>query len=79
MMTPKSHFFRREDVVLGAVLWLTLALFIGVMIATWIASERARPVFLDLETGKAVGKKTSIETVLSGFFPARRPPRGVTP
>jgi len=51
-MTPRSHFFRREDLLLGAILWLTLVVFVGVMLATWVASKRANPVFLDLETGK---------------------------
>lgn len=54
MMTPKSSFSPREGKVLMAVLWATAALFIGIMIATWIGAERANPVLLDLETGKPV-------------------------
>ncbi len=55
-MTPKSSFFRREGKVLAALLWMTMALFIGIMIVTWIQAERAHPVFLDLETGKPAGQ-----------------------
>jgi hypothetical protein len=51
-MTPKSSFFHREGKVLAVLLWVTTALFIGIMIVTWIGAERAQPVFLDLETGK---------------------------
>lgn len=53
-MIPRASFFRREGKVLAAILWATAALFIGIMIATWIAAERANPVMLDLETGKPV-------------------------
>lgn len=55
-MTPKSSFFSREGKVLAGLLWATAALFIGIMIATWIGAERAQPVFLDLETGKPAGQ-----------------------
>ena len=51
-MTPKASFFHREGKILMALLWATAALFIGIMIATWIGAERAKPVLLDLETGK---------------------------
>ena len=53
-MIPRASFFRREGKVLAVLLWVTTALFIGIMIATWIAAERAHPVMLDLETGKPV-------------------------
>jgi hypothetical protein len=53
-MTPKASFSPREGKLLGALLIGTLALFIGILIATWIGSERAHPVFLDLKSGKPV-------------------------
>ena len=59
-LTPKSSFFRAEGFAIKAILWGTTALFIGIMIATWVASERAHPVFLDLETGKPVAKKPAL-------------------
>jgi len=53
-VTPKSSFSKREGKLLGALLIGTLALFIGILVVTWIAAERAHPVFLELETGKPV-------------------------
>jgi hypothetical protein len=53
-MTPKSSFSPKEGKVIMGLLWATMALFIGIMIATWIASERAHPVLLNLETGQPV-------------------------
>lgn len=53
-MTPKSSFTSREGKILLSLLWGTAALFVGIMIATWIGAERANPVLLDLETGKPV-------------------------
>lgn len=58
--TPRSSFFRREDRILAVIFWGMTALFFGVMIATWVASERAKPVFLDLETGKPVARKPAL-------------------
>ncbi len=55
-MTPKASFSKKEGKVILGLLWAATALFIGIMIATWIASERAHPVLLDLETGKPVGQ-----------------------
>lgn len=43
--------------MIGALLWFTMALFIGVLIVAWVASERAHPVFLDLQTGKPVAQR----------------------
>lgn len=51
-MTPKASFSPREGKLLAVLLWTTAALFIGIMIATWIGAERANPVFLDLESGR---------------------------
>ncbi len=55
-MIPKAKFFAAEGKVIGWMLWGTMALFIGIMIVTWVASERARPVLLDLETGRPVSQ-----------------------
>jgi hypothetical protein len=52
--TPKASFSSREGRILLSLLWITAALFIAIMVATWIGAERANPVLLDLETGKPV-------------------------
>ena len=57
-MTPKSSFSSREGKILLILLWVTMALFLGIMAATWIGAERANPVLLDLETGKPVQQGT---------------------
>jgi hypothetical protein len=49
---PKATFFRAEGRVIRMTLVGTLVLFVGVMVVTWVAAERARPVLLDLETGR---------------------------
>ncbi len=59
-MTPKSSFFRSEGRVIGLVLWATGFVFVAIMVATWIGAERARPVLLDLETGKPVAKRPAL-------------------
>ena len=59
-MIPKSSFFRFEDRLLQGLLWATGALFFAIMIATWIAAERARPVLLDLETGQPVQQRPAL-------------------
>lgn len=53
-MTPKSSFSAREGKILVTLLWVVAALFVTIMVATWIGAERANPVLLDLETGKPV-------------------------
>lgn len=53
-MTPKSSFSSREGKILLSLLWVTAALFIVIMVATWVGAERANPVLLDLETGEPV-------------------------
>ena len=55
-MTVRSSFWKREGTLLKVILWATGALFIGIMIVTWVASERADPVLLDLETGEPIRK-----------------------
>lgn len=59
-MIPKACFGESEGRVLRALLWGIGALFIGLMIVTWIAAERARPVLLDLETGKPVQQRPAL-------------------
>ncbi len=54
MITPKKSFFGGEGRLLRALLWGVSALFIGIMVWAWVASVRARPVLLDLETGRPV-------------------------
>jgi hypothetical protein len=54
---PKASFWSREGKLLGVLLWATMALFLGIMVVTWIASERAHPVLLDLESGKPVAQR----------------------
>ncbi|HKV12556.1 MAG TPA: hypothetical protein VJ725_30710 [Thermoanaerobaculia bacterium] len=56
-MTPKASFFSREGTLLLTLLWVTAAVFIGIMIAAWVSSERANPVLLDLESGKPVEQR----------------------
>ena len=55
--TPKASFFRSEGRMLQLLLWATMALFVAIMIVTWVAAEKANPVLLDLETGKPVRQK----------------------
>ncbi|HRC86814.1 MAG TPA: hypothetical protein PK413_14495 [Thermoanaerobaculia bacterium] len=57
MRIPKHSFFLREGRTLQVLFWAMSALFIAIMIWTWVASTRAHPVLLDLETGKPVGQK----------------------
>jgi hypothetical protein len=59
-MTPKSSFGRLEGRVLQWLLWATGALFIAIMVLTWVAAERAKPVMLDLETGRPVAEKPAL-------------------
>ncbi len=59
-MTPKASFGRFEGRLLQAILWGTAALFVAIMIVTWVASKRANPVLLDLETGKPVEQKPAL-------------------
>lgn len=56
-MTPRSRFFDREGLALKLVLAGTTVLFLVLMVWTWVASEKARPVMLDLTTGQPVSKR----------------------
>jgi hypothetical protein len=60
VITPKASFGRHEGRVLQALLWATGAVFIALLVLTWVAAERARPVLLDLETGKPVAEKPAL-------------------
>ena len=57
---PKASFFRSEGRLLQLLLWATTALFIAIMVLTWVAAERANPVLLDLETGKPVQQRPAL-------------------
>lgn len=59
-MIPRSHFFAREGRAIQLALIGTTVLFILIMIVTWVASERANPVMLDLETGKPAAKRPAL-------------------
>jgi hypothetical protein len=56
-MTPRASFWKSEGRLLQGLLWLTTALFIAIMIVTWVSAKRANPVLLDLETGKPVAER----------------------
>ena len=54
MKTPRSSFFAEEGRVLYALLWImSFAALVG-LVWVWLGAERAKPVLLDLETGKPV-------------------------
>jgi hypothetical protein len=57
---PRFSFLEGEGRLLSIVLWLMSALFLGIMVVAWIAAERARPVLLDLETGKPVTERPAL-------------------
>lgn len=59
-MIPRFSFLQAEGRLLSIVLWLMSALFLGIMVIAWIAAERARPVLLDLETGKPVTERPAL-------------------
>jgi len=59
-MIPKQAFFAREGRFLQILLWSISALFIGIMIWCWVAAVRAKPVLLDLETGKPVAERPAL-------------------
>lgn len=59
-MTPRAAFGRLEGRVLQLLLWATAGVFLAIMIVTWVLSERANPVLLDLETGKPVAEKPAL-------------------
>lgn len=58
--TPKHAFFEAEGRTLQLVLWVAAAVFLAIMAVTWIASERAAPVLLDLETGQPVQQRPAL-------------------
>lgn len=56
-MTPKSHFFGLEGRILQVLFWGMSLVFIAVMVWAWVASEKAKPVLLDLVTGQPVAER----------------------
>lgn len=60
MKTPRHSLFPDDRKVLIALFWVTLAAFVVGLVTTWIGSERAKPVMLDLETGQPVAKKPAL-------------------
>ncbi len=60
MKTPRHSLFRDDGKVLVALFWITLAAFVAGLVTTWIGSERARPVMLDLKTGQPVAKRPAL-------------------
>lgn len=59
-MIPRASFGRLEGRVLQVLLWVSGAVFVAIMIVAWVAAERARPVLLDLETGKPVAQRPAL-------------------
>ena len=54
MITPRASFGLREGRLLQALFWGMAALFLVIMAVAWRASEAAKPVLLDLETGRPI-------------------------
>ena len=59
-MIPKWSFAEGEGRFLGALLWITGAFFLAILVFVWISAERAKPVLLDLETGKPVAHRPAL-------------------
>ncbi|HEX4953999.1 MAG TPA: hypothetical protein VF017_11470 [Thermoanaerobaculia bacterium] len=59
-MTPRSSFFAGEGQMLKLLLWAISVLFIAIMVVTWVLAERAKPVLLDLETGRPVAERPKL-------------------
>jgi hypothetical protein len=57
---PKASFGRFEGRLLEVLLWGTAVAFLGIMVFVWIAAERARPVMLDLETGRPTAQRPAL-------------------
>jgi len=57
---PKCSFAEGEGRLLGALLWFVGAFFVAILIFVWIAAARARPVLLDLETGRPVAHRPAL-------------------
>lgn len=54
MITPRASFDLREGRLLQALFWGMAALFLLIMAIAWRVSEEAKPVLLDLETGRPI-------------------------
>jgi len=59
-MIPRASFWKSEGRLLQGLLLLITALFIGIMVFTWRAAEKAHPVMLDLESGKPVAERPAL-------------------
>lgn len=59
-MIPRFAFLDGEGRLLSALLWGMSALFVAIMVIAWIAASRARPVMLDLETGRPVAERPAL-------------------
>jgi hypothetical protein len=58
--TPRAQFSPHEGRFLRVLLWVIGGVFVAIMVTTWIAAERARPVLLDLETGRPVKQRPAL-------------------
>jgi hypothetical protein len=58
MRTPRSSFFEGEGKLIFALFWLIGAFCLAGLLWVWIGSDRAKPVMLDLTTGKPVPTRT---------------------
>ena len=59
MRTPRASFMKGEGRLIQALLIGSTVLFFIIMGIAWRVSEEARPVLLDLETGKPVAEQTA--------------------
>lgn len=59
-MIPRFAFLETEGRLLSMILWGMSVLFLGIMIVAWLAASRARPVLLDLETGRPVTERPAL-------------------
>jgi hypothetical protein len=59
-MTPRASFFRLEGRLLQALLVGVGVLFIAIMAVTWYCAEQARPVLLELSTGRPAAVRPAL-------------------
>ncbi len=59
-MTPRTCFAALEGRLLQIVFVGMSVLFLGIMVGAWVNAERARPVLLDLETGRPVAHRPAL-------------------
>jgi hypothetical protein len=58
---PKPISKSRRPPALVVVMWLMSAMFIGILIFTYVVTKRANPIFLD-EHGRPVNQQSSAST-----------------